>query len=137
MKDNIHIFGGDKNQVTIFGFSAGAYSVSVMIVSPLANGLFNRAIMQSKALLTGTDKNEVTKDKALVSAKAYASRVMCWGAKWLSCLKKVRPLFLLEFSAFATDFVVYETEILPLPIEQAIEQGQYNKGIFCVIETPK
>ena len=130
MKDNIHVFGGDKNKVTLFGESAGAFSISVMIVSPLANGLFNRAILQSKALLTGNGKFEVTKEQALIRAKQYASRRMCWGPKWLSCLKKVRPLFLLEFSAYAMDYIVYQTEILPLPIDQAIEHGQYNKSIL-------
>lgn len=47
IKDNIASFGGDNNNITICGESAGAFSVSSMILSPLAKGLFDRAIMQS------------------------------------------------------------------------------------------
>jgi para-nitrobenzyl esterase len=44
---NIARFGGDKDCVTIFGESAGAANVTHLMASPLAKGLFHRAIAQS------------------------------------------------------------------------------------------
>jgi para-nitrobenzyl esterase len=47
VNENISNFGGDKNNVTIFGESAGGHNVLSLLVSPLAKGLFHKAISQS------------------------------------------------------------------------------------------
>ncbi|XP_049795515.1 esterase FE4-like [Schistocerca nitens] len=47
VKDNIASFGGDPDNVTIFGCSAGGWSCHALVLSPLAKGLFRRAIAHS------------------------------------------------------------------------------------------
>ena len=47
VNQNIENFGGDKNNITIFGESAGGHNVLSLLVSPLAKGLFHKAISQS------------------------------------------------------------------------------------------
>ena len=47
VKENIEAFGGDSNNVTIFGESAGGHSVRQLMSTPLSKGLFHKAIAQS------------------------------------------------------------------------------------------
>ena len=47
IKENIQFFGGDPNNITIFGESAGGQNVIALYSSPLSIGLFDKAISQS------------------------------------------------------------------------------------------
>ncbi|XP_054261669.1 juvenile hormone esterase-like isoform X1 [Macrosteles quadrilineatus] len=52
VKENIKHFGGDPDSVTLFGYSAGAGSVQLHMLSPLSRGLFHRAISSSCSATT-------------------------------------------------------------------------------------
>lgn len=60
VNENIENFGGDPNNITIFGESAGGGSVSALLASPLTAGLFDKVIAQSGALNLTYSQNEYT-----------------------------------------------------------------------------
>jgi len=70
VQDNIGQFGGDANNVTIFGESAGGHNVYTMLASPLAKGLFHKAIAQSGYTISNSLENAYN-DKA---ANSYVTK---------------------------------------------------------------
>jgi para-nitrobenzyl esterase len=60
VRDNIAQFGGDPNNVTIFGQSGGGGKVSTLLAMPAANGLFHKAIIQSGAGLRSGLKEDAS-----------------------------------------------------------------------------
>ncbi|MBV9824526.1 MAG: carboxylesterase/lipase family protein [Alphaproteobacteria bacterium] len=60
VRDNIKAFGGDPDNVTIFGESGGGGKVSVLLAMPAARGLFHRAVIQSGATLRVSTSERAT-----------------------------------------------------------------------------
>ena len=81
--DNIANFGGDPNNITIFGESAGGMSVAAHLVSPPSAGLFQRAIIHSDPFTLSTK----TRENALATGERFAQNVNCTFD--LECLRTV------------------------------------------------
>ncbi len=60
VRDNIESFGGDPNNVTIFGESGGGRKVCTLLALPSAKGLFHRAIVQSSVTLRAVEAHGAT-----------------------------------------------------------------------------
>ncbi|WP_102346268.1 carboxylesterase/lipase family protein [Bacillus sp. Marseille-P3661] len=60
VQENVEVFGGDPNNVTIFGCSGGGSKVSTLMAMPAAKGLFHRAIIQSAYGLKMSTREDAT-----------------------------------------------------------------------------
>ncbi|CAG2120694.1 unnamed protein product, partial [Medioppia subpectinata] len=129
VRDNIHLFGGDKDMVTIFGQSAGSWSVSAHVLSPLSKGLFKRAIMSSGAHMYSKRRDIVNKTDAVNMAKQLARDLNCDDhGDWVDCLRMVDAHDLVK-SMTPLTFPVLGTGILPLSAAEAFEQNVFNSDI--------
>jgi para-nitrobenzyl esterase len=96
VRENIAEFGGDPENVTIFGESGGGAKVSVLLAVPAARGLFQKAIVQSGSALTMS-----TSEKASDVTNGFCTRL---GLK-PSEMGKLSALPMAELSAKAQEFL--------------------------------
>ncbi len=78
IKENIENFGGDPDNITIIGESAGSVCVDALCVSPLAEGLFRRAILESSTISSINPPHSYRLfDEALSSGRELMERYNC------------------------------------------------------------
>jgi len=118
IQENIRYFGGNPRQVTIAGESAGSWSVSAHILSPISRNLFHNAIMMSGS--TVTDKVVTNRDKFEAQLLTGIRKVNCASEedskiseKILDCLERL--------NAEQVDSIVYHIKNEPYGIDPSIE----------------
>lgn len=125
VKQNIAKFGGDPGNVTIFGQSAGGLSVHAQLASPLAAGLFSRAIAQSGAYALTLP--------SLASAESrgatFAENNLGCGSQTAACLRALPVDNLLAAQPTTEGSVLpnVDGKVLTQSIKPAFESGQFNR----------
>ncbi len=121
---NIAEFGGNPDNVTIFGVSAGGHNVVTLLASPLAKGLFHRAIVQSGAFDSVTPAEAEGEEGDLANSSRIISARL--GVSSADQLRDVTPRALIEaYTMGVSGFldvprVIQDGVVLPeYPLRQA------------------
>jgi para-nitrobenzyl esterase len=141
IQQNIQNFGGDPNNVTIFGESAGGLNVTSLIASPLAKGLFHKAIIESGGYSINSTLRDTAAQPERQSAEEFglkfAEKLGCTGSNAWDCLRsKSAEQILNNFPGEASVLnrleggTVYGPNIdgyvFPDTISNLVRKGQHN-----------
>jgi para-nitrobenzyl esterase len=133
VSENISSFGGDPTRVTVFGESAGAMSIGVMLAMPAAQGLFHQAILQSGAASTYRSKAE---------AEAITERTLAAAGATVEQLRTAAVEQILAAQAAVTrggdaaTYLAYRPVVdgvdLPEPPDHALAAGRGFDGAVMI-----
>ncbi|XP_077561748.1 acetylcholinesterase-like [Haemaphysalis longicornis] len=160
VRDNIAVFGGDSERVTLFGVSSGAMLVHAHVLSSQTKGLFRRVYLMSGTLTTDSQVDSVTESIAKgnkVAVNAYCSNpyqdLTTHTKRVLDCLRNVTASDMASITAnttlpkFFLFMPTYKTEFIPWLPSEASEAGAFppvdavvsvtaNEGSFPFIFQP-
>ena len=122
IKKNIANFGGDPGNVTIAGQSAGSMSVNCLVASPVAKGLFNKAIAESGSMMVS---NPMLKSLTLKDAEQQGVKLAAAvHANTMDELRKVPAADLIKVPGGYSPIV--DGYVLPEPVAQIFAEGKEN-----------
>jgi carboxylesterase type B len=148
IKNNIKYFGGDSKDITLFGESAGAFSIGFHMMSPMSRHLFKRAILQSGSPLNPQIFEE--QQLAIERANQIAGNVGCADDRItlmekpelvVNCLRNVEAMRLIEeeeklMEGFHPPFgVTIGDEFMPKHPYEALKNGEIGSQKEVMIGT--
>lgn len=131
VQENIEGFGGNPNQVTLFGHSAGSVSIAMHLLSPLSKGLFQRAIGLS-GFATSPWVFSVDEEPG----KTVVQELGCTGVSLANCLRALNFTKFLSISEQAGSIpgpiVTADGDFLTADPRTLFQQGKIN-DVPCIL----
>ncbi|XP_054746996.1 uncharacterized protein LOC129252881 [Anastrepha obliqua] len=123
IKENIASFGGDKDSVTLMGHSTGAACVNYLMISPVASGLFHRAILMSGSAMSDWAASNHSLQLTMQIAHTLNCPLNDDNEEMLSCLRQKRYQEILKIP---TSFPQFSTSLGPIVDGHVIPNQPYK-----------